>query len=90
MPTPNLVMAKGMRTGEIPLRRPVYTTDPTNITAVDVDGFYNERPPIEFVEIGGFGAFAIDEYTGTRTQLTGEVTWLGGPDLAETTLILRR
>lgn len=73
-----------------PLQQPVYTTEATNITAVDVEGFYNERPPFETVEIGGFGVFDVDSYTGIRTVFVGPVTWLGGPESERTTLVLRR
>ena len=76
--------------GFVPLRRPVYEVVSTNVEAVDVEAFYDERTPIARLEIDGFGAFRIEEYTGIRTVLSGDVTWLGGLDEEQTTMVLRR
>ncbi len=76
--------------GFAPLPRPVYEVAGTNIEAVAVDAFYDERTPLERVEIDGFGVFRIEEYTGVRAVLSGSVTWLGGFEEAPTTMVLRR
>lgn len=73
-----------------PLLQPVYTTESTNITAVDVERWTEERPPFETVEIGGFGVFDVENYTGIRTVFTGDVSWLYGAATERTTLVLRR
>jgi hypothetical protein len=76
--------------GFVPLQRPIYTQELTNVTSVDIETFYNEREPLPFVEVGGFGAFDVLAYTGIRTVFEGDVAWPGTEEIARTTLILRR
>lgn len=73
-----------------PLEQPIYTVDSTNVAAVDIETFYNEREPIEKVEIGAFGAFDIVSYTGIRTVFEGDVRWPGSEAVEPTRIVLRR
>ena len=80
-----------MQGGFEPIETPAPVVMGTNVEAVDIKTFYNERPEINTVELDELGVMDIEAYTSARAVLIGEIRWPGdGDEELESRLVLRR